>query len=273
MAVPITDLSTFGALLGCKCPECEEDARQWAVLHLDTALNVVSSTSEGDDGAWCAPLLPANTTLIASVGPEAFDLLRPRLEAAIQGRAWSSVGFWSMHGMPETPFRMSIVPVFGVHGAIIGVQLLLKDAARTHLHRGRYLELQEKLAIVQQYAADGILSMDALGQIETVNVAAETMFGWTAAEMIGRPVTMLMPPDMAQRHPGYVSRFLKTGQSGILNVGPRTVKALRKDGVLFDMELSVAEASFANRTSFIGVCRSVPSQRATGNAQAASSGG
>jgi two-component system sensor kinase FixL len=81
------------------------------------------------------------------------------------------------------------------------------------------------------------------------------MFGWSAAELVGRPVTILMPPNVAAHHEGYVVRFLRTGQSGILNVGPRRVQGLRKGGALFDMELSVAEASVANRTTFIGVCR------------------
>ena len=70
-----------------------------------------------------------------------------------------------------------------------------------------------------------------------------------------------MPPVEAQRHPAYVSRFLQTGQSGILNVGPRLVRALHKDGNIFDMELSVAEASFSSRTVFIGVCRSLHARR------------
>lgn len=251
------EANPWGALLGCKCPDCEEDARRWAVLFLDAEFNIVSSTSEPDDGSWCAPIAASAARLVDCVGAEAFGFMLPHLQNALKGRRWSATQYWSLHDMPDTPFTISTAPAFDPQGQISGVHLFLEDATRTQLHQENYLELREKLAIVQQYAADGIISMDVHGQIETINLAVERMFGWGAAELIGRPITMLMPENVARHHQGYVSRFLQTGQSGILNVGPRFVQALRKDGTIFDMELSVAEATIANRTTFIGVCRSV----------------
>lgn len=258
------EAKAWGALLGCKCPDCVEDARRWAVLTLDAALNVISTSSESEDAAWCAPILAASAANLPDwVGQAAFEFLLPQLQGALGGRKWSAVYHWSMHDMPESPFSISITPVFGLHSEITGVQILLRDSTRSESNRMRFIELQEKLAIVQQYAADGIISMDEHGRIQTINLAVETMFGWSAVEMIGRPVTMLMPAREAQQHASYVSRFLQTGQSGILNVGPRIVPALHKDGHIFRMELSVAEASYSNHTVFIGVCRSLHARPAS----------
>jgi signal transduction histidine kinase/ActR/RegA family two-component response regulator len=66
-------------------------------------------------------------------------------------------------------------------------------------------------------------------------------------------------------HQGHVGRYLTTGSSGILNVGPRTLSARRRDGGVIPIELSVGEAWIGGQRKFIGACRDI-TQRIAGEA-------
>ena len=59
-------------------------------------------------------------------------------------------------------------------------------------------------------AADGILTIDERGTIETLNPAAERLFGWSSAELLGRNVTEIMPAPDAEEHDEYLAHYLRT---------------------------------------------------------------
>jgi PAS domain S-box-containing protein len=101
-------------------------------------------------------------------------------------------------------------------------------------------EREELLHSILNTAADAIITMDHGGIIQSVNPAAEQMFGYSAAEMIGHSVTMLMPSPLREAHDDYLARYLTTGEKHILGVN-REVVARRKDGSLFPTELAVSE--------------------------------
>jgi PAS domain S-box-containing protein len=109
-------------------------------------------------------------------------------------------------------------------------------------------------------AVDGILSIDAHGIIQTMNPAADRMFGRAAGELLGRNVKVLMPPPYRDEHDGYLLRYLTTGEKRIIGIG-REVVGLRKDGSTFPMELSVAEAKVGDERVFLGIVRDVTEQR------------
>src|SRR5262249_9334927 len=87
---------------------------------------------------------------------------------------------------------------------------------------------------------DAIISIYHNGVIESVNSAAERMFGYAAAEMIGQNVKMLMPSPYHDEHDRYLERFLKTGEKRMIGIG-REVTARRKDGSHFPVDLLVSE--------------------------------
>ena len=68
--------------------------------------------------------------------------------------------------------------------------------------------------------ADGVVTIDARGRIRSFNPAAAAMFGFTADEAIGQNVSILMPEYERGAHDGHLSRYLETGESKILGVGP-----------------------------------------------------
>lgn len=101
-------------------------------------------------------------------------------------------------------------------------------------------------------AVDGIIVIDARGRIEAFNPAAERLFGYAAAEAIGRNVNLLMPSPYHAEHDTYVSRYLATGEPRIIGVG-REVTGKRKDGTTFPVHLSVGEAEVDGQRRFTGI--------------------
>jgi two-component system sensor kinase FixL len=113
-----------------------------------------------------------------------------------------------------------------------------------------------QLASVLDTAVDGIIVIDDNAMILMFNKACERMFGYQAAEVVGRNVAMLMPPEEAARHDQYVEAYKTTGQRRIIGNG-REVCGRRNDGSLFPVELSVGEAITPAGRQFIGILRDI----------------
>jgi PAS domain S-box-containing protein len=107
----------------------------------------------------------------------------------------------------------------------------------------RTQEVEEKrshLEAILDSTRDAIITIDSGGTIQTINRSAERLFGYSHAEMIGQNVSIFMPSPYREEHDGYIERYLKTGQKGILD-SVRELAGLRKDGSLFPIELSITE--------------------------------
>ena len=104
------------------------------------------------------------------------------------------------------------------------------------------MDLLSRFQAMLDTVPDGIVIIDAVGRIQTYNRACERLFGWTAQEVMGQNVKMLMPAPYREEHDGYLQRYHRTGERRIIGIG-REVMGQRKDGTTFPMELSVGEAS------------------------------
>lgn len=121
-------------------------------------------------------------------------------------------------------------------------------------------EHTERLRAILNTAVDGILTIDHRGIIESANPAAERIFGYSAAELIGQNISRLMPAPHREAHDGYLARYLKTGQARIIGFG-REVAGRRKDGSIFPMELAVSEVKLRDRTLFTGFVRDITARQ------------
>lgn len=119
---------------------------------------------------------------------------------------------------------------------------------------------QAQLAAILEAAVEAIISIDEKGIIQTVNASAERLFGYTAAEMLGRNVAMLMPEEYAAEHDAHIARYLRTGVKKIIGIG-REVVGRRRDGTTFPMDLSVAEARRGGRRHFVGIARDITERK------------
>jgi two-component system sensor kinase FixL len=102
--------------------------------------------------------------------------------------------------------------------------------------------------------------IDQVGTMLSFSAAAEKLFGYAEAEVIGRNVKMLMPNPDHDRHDQYLSRYRATGERRIIGI-PRIIVAQRRDGTQFPMELSVGEASSEGRRIFTGFIRDLSEEQ------------
>ncbi|MCG8425181.1 MAG: ATP-binding protein [Proteobacteria bacterium] len=114
---------------------------------------------------------------------------------------------------------------------------------------------------------DGIITIDQTGIVESFNRAAETIFGYEAAEVIGNNVSMLMPEFHHRRHDSYITAYLETGKASIIGVG-REVEGKRRDGTLFPAELAVSETLLEDRRLFTGIVRDISARQRAARAMA-----
>lgn len=109
-------------------------------------------------------------------------------------------------------------------------------------------------------AADGIITIDERGIVESYNAAAERVFGWTAAEVIGQNVSMLMPSPYAESHDSFIKAYLRSGDPQLIGRG-REVQGRRKDGSTFPMDLAVSETAVGDRRTFTGIVRDITERK------------
>lgn len=115
-------------------------------------------------------------------------------------------------------------------------------------------ELQRSEALTRtmlQTGPDAMLVIDVHGAVSRFSPAGEALFGWTADEVIGRNINMLMPLPYHGEHDGYIARYLQTGERRIIGKR-REVVGLKKDGTEFPMMLHVGEVRIGDERYFTG---------------------
>lgn len=162
------------------------------------------------------------------------------------------------------PLNLAGLGLFaGVGILMAGVSRLLRRA--NDRWRAAVADLQAREAHVNSILAtvpDAMVVIDEKGQMQSFSSTAERLFGWKAAEVIGKNVSMLMPNPYRDAHDGYIERYLVTGERRIIGTG-RVVVGERKDGSTFPMELSVGEMRSAERRYFTGFVRDLSERQAT----------
>ncbi|MCX8474790.1 MAG: PAS domain S-box protein [Sphingomonas sp.] len=118
------------------------------------------------------------------------------------------------------------------------------------------------LTSILQTVPDAMIVIDEDGLIRDFSDTAERQFGWTAEEVTGRNVSMLMPSPYREAHDGYLQRYYRTGERRIIGVG-RVVVGERKDGSTFPMELAVGEMRLLEGRFFTGFVRDLTERQQT----------
>lgn len=131
-----------------------------------------------------------------------------------------------------------------------------KQQSDRHLATMRLRDSRTRIESILDTVLDGILTIDEFGVIETVNPATERMFGFVAAEMIGRNINMLMPAPYRDEHDEYLRNYRSSGVPHIIGNG-REVLGQRKDGSIFPIELAVSEMRVGRERRFTGLVRDI----------------
>jgi PAS domain S-box-containing protein len=117
-----------------------------------------------------------------------------------------------------------------------------------------------KLRGILESAVTAIVTIDDRGVIESVNPATERLFGYSARDLIGQNVTILMPEPYRSEHDGYIRSYLETGIKRIMGIG-REVSGRRKDGTIFPVHLSVSEFEADGRRYFTGMIHDISDRK------------
>src|SRR5579864_8989814 len=122
----------------------------------------------------------------------------------------------------------------------------------------RYSE--ENYRLVVETAPDAVISIDERGAILFANPATVRIFGYDPTELIGKPLTLLMPEFLRKLHEKGFSRFLATGQRDI-NWQGTELTALPKSGKEFPVEISFGELSRDGHKVFTGFIRDISERK------------
>jgi PAS domain S-box-containing protein len=123
-------------------------------------------------------------------------------------------------------------------------------------------ESEKRQRAILDSTVDGIITIDEHGIVQSFNPAAERIFGYPAAEVIGHNINMLQPEPYHSRHDEYIRNFLHTGKAKIIGIG-REVVGLRKDGTTFPMDLAVSEVRLGPKLLFTGIIRDISERKQT----------
>jgi PAS domain S-box-containing protein len=152
--------------------------------------------------------------------------------------------------MEMQAYIAALVGIAVLSGVIVFLALRLRSSRRA-LRIG-----QGRAAAILDAAVDGIITIDGDGLIESFNPAVERLFGYRAAEILGRNVRLLMPEPYRSEYDRYVGKYLTTGRARSIGIG-REVMGLRKDGSTFAMELAVGKSRSGGRPLFAGIVRDI----------------
>ncbi|GAC1618963.1 MAG: hypothetical protein NVS9B13_07550 [Candidatus Acidiferrum sp.] len=137
-----------------------------------------------------------------------------------------------------------------------------EELACSNAEKDDLLESAARFRIVAEAASDAIVAMNSESKILFVNPAAERIFGYQRAEMLGASLTMLMPPQLREVHKAGLSRYLATGQKR-LNWANVQVPGRHKSGAEVPIEISFGEFIADGRRMFAAVIRDITERKRT----------
>jgi PAS domain S-box-containing protein len=195
------------------------------------------------------------------LGAQAFEALRPDAERALAGETVRWEGWLPFARGPHLVQR-TYVPYHGNSGTTDGYFVLARDL--TELDSGEWvvpdqlaaLQASEAIgAAITASALDCIIAIDEAGVVIAFNPAAEQTFGYKRADALGRPIAdLIVPPALRQRHTEGFARYLRTGQSTLLDKRIE-IEGMCADGSTFPVELTITEVRLPHRRLFTAYLR------------------
>ena len=158
----------------------------------------------------------------------------------------------------EFPVELAITPFDGGDG--LGFCAYLRDISARLVVERALRDSETRLRSIVDGAADAIVTADEHGVIQSWNAAAERIFGYPAAEAVGRNVSMLAAAPHAAAHDGYLRRYLECGEARIIG-RPREVEGVRRDGSIVPVELAVSEVRLEQGRIFSGIVRDISARK------------
>ena len=163
---------------------------------------------------------------------------------------------WEVHF--DTGRRVDLLfnasPLRDQTGAVVGAIATAVDITARKRSEAVLQEREARLHSILNTVPEALITITETGIVESFSRSAAALFGYATDEVVGRNISMLMPPPYREEHAGYLERYLRTGEKRIIGIG-RVVSGQRKDGSIFPMELSVGEVKVGGQHLFTGFIR------------------
>jgi PAS domain S-box-containing protein len=153
----------------------------------------------------------------------------------------------------------SAAPIRDAGGAITGAVMVARDVTMQKQAEQALRASEQQLRTILSTVSSGIVIIDTGGIIQSLNPAAERMFGYGPGDLPGQNVSVLMPHPFARDHDSYIARFLETRQPRVIGMG-RELVGMRKDGSTFPLEIALSEVEGLGL--FTGVIRDISERHA-----------
>ncbi len=241
--------------------ENEFQSREFAEIkksteqHIDFLQNTLNKL---DSSALKVPSPQINQ--VFSQGKLKMDLLRQKIDAFAGAReAYQKAGELRVEKLVDLTNSVQLAGLFvGCLGAAASWYLFESLERELKQREAGLQESKTRIQAVVDNAADGIITLDESGNIQSFNAAAEQMFGWKAEQIIGSNLRRLIAKPRAESSAGdYSIEYFLLNADAKLNIYRQETVGLRSDGAKLPIELAVSEMRLANQHLFIGIFRDI----------------
>jgi PAS domain S-box-containing protein len=144
---------------------------------------------------------------------------------------------------------------------VVGAVLVFRDVTEEYAVQRSLRDSSALIQTVLNTVVDGIITIQARGGIiETVNPAAERMFGYPVAELIGQSFSVLIPELDRDQIDGSLEYYRASEEDRAAGLG-REVEGRRKDGRRFPLEITTSEMSLKGQRYFTGILRDISARK------------
>jgi len=186
--------------------------------------------------------------------------IAPMLEQCFREcRPISMMAKFELPTLGERDCNITYYPYHTPNGEVTHVVVVTRDVTDQIRTEQALQDSESRFRAVMDSVVDGIIVIDGKGIVETFNPAAERIFGYDKAEVLGQNISMLMPEPHRSEHDQHMKRYATERKSRIIGVGME-VMGLRKNGETFPMDLAVSEMRMGQSSKFVGITRDI-SQR------------
>ena len=227
----------------------------------------ITSAQLGDQNPWSryTPVLGLSALALLWIAAASFTLFQ-LIRAAGEARFVSQLQLgWLGYGLGLTVLCLTHIHRTGRANKrraaelaeirnLLAAEIEARHRAEARLRQNQH-ELSEgetRYRTILETTDSAIIVADQHGRIEQFNKAAESMTGYLAAEVIGKNMRVLLPPNLRHEHSRYTARYLWT---------VRELEVCRKDSSLFAAELAIADWCAGGRRHFVGMLRDLTRQK------------
>ncbi len=137
------------------------------------------------------------------------------------------------------------------------LMVVIEDISQQEYYKSSTREADTRVRAIMDNVAEGVITIDEKGLIESFNLSAEHLYGYTASEVLGKNINILMPEPYHSEHNKYLECYQVSNERHHPGKGFREVEGRKKNGEIFAMELSISEIPLADKKIYVGVINDI----------------